>query len=141
MWGRVMSELVGVVPNITEDSYELFKALWWAYRNEVCPNYSSLERDTGKTKEELKKMLEPLKKLGFVKTYNGLMTEDGEVAGSGFGITSQQALHLIELALYRYNYNDKPFGSQEDYAPKVLNVAGYTYKLAPAQPNPHKEQQ
>lgn len=122
-------DLIKVVPNVTEDTYEIFESLWWAYKLETCPNYAHLKIDTGKNKEDIKKLLDVLKKMGFVKTYRGLMTEEGEVAGSGFSLTSLEAFYLVELALYRYNYNDRPLGREEDYVPQVIKVGEHTYKL------------
>jgi hypothetical protein len=125
-------ELVHCVPNLTEDNYDLIETMWSAYNHDYCPNYASLEQDTGKTKKELKQLLEPFKKLGFIKSVKGLMTEDGEVAGSGFWVNGLQANQLLELAMFRYNYNDRPMGKSEDFVPKTLTVGEYTYKLVPA---------
>jgi hypothetical protein len=94
----------------------------------------SHEIDREPDARELKQLLEPFKKLGFVYTSKGLMTEDGEVAGSGFQVNGQLAMFLLELAIYRYNFNDNPLGASEDYVPFELNVGGHTYKLVKEEP-------
>jgi hypothetical protein len=122
-------DLVHVVLEFNEKTAALAETLWWSYQHEYCHNYTSLEKATNMNRNELKTLLEPFKKLGFIYTAHGLMTEDGEVAGSGFQVNGIEAYQLLELALYRYNYNDRPFGQAEDYVPVILNVAGYTYRL------------
>lgn len=122
-------KVLNFVPNLTQDTVGLVECLWNSYKFEYCHNYKSLEAETEKERDELKKLLEPLKKLGLVYTAKGLMTEEGEVAGSGFQVNGREASNILELALYRYHYNDRPYGRSEDYVPTTLNVAGYTYKL------------
>ncbi|MFE7720111.1 hypothetical protein ACFU44_13840 [Nocardia rhizosphaerihabitans] len=122
-------KLIKVVPGLNEETYQLVERLWWSYKYETCPNYGHLEAETDLSRDVLNKHLDTFKKLGFVKTVRGLMTEDGEVAGSGFSLTSQDAFHLIELAMYRYNYNDQPYGRTDDYVPRVLKVGEYEYRL------------
>ena len=128
-----MSEvkLVEIVPGLTEKTYQLVESLWSSYKHEYAHNYKSLSQsmDSEPTKEELKAMLEPFKKLGFVTVVKGLMTEDGEVAGSGFYVNGSTAFNLLELAMYRYNFHDNPLGKSDDYVPFELNVAGHKYKL------------
>lgn len=128
-------ELITVVPNLTEQTYELVEALWFSYKSETCHNYVSLSQqmDSAPDKQTLMKLLEPFKKLGMVKTVHGLMTDEGEVAGSGFCVNGVQANYLLELAMYRYNYNDQPFGKLEYYVPKVLQVGDHKYKLVEAE--------
>ncbi len=124
-------ELVHIVPNLTDQTYEMVESLWSSYNSEYCHNYASLSQsmDSAPDKDKLKKMLEPFKKLGFVYTARGLMTEEGEVAGSGFCVNGQLANHLLELAMYRYNFNNNPLGKSDDYVPFELNVGEYKYKL------------
>lgn len=50
---------------------------------EHCCGYWSLESPEYK-RPELKKAIKKLRDLGYVEYWRGLMTEDGEVAGSGF---------------------------------------------------------
>lgn len=123
--------LIPIVPELTEQTYELVEALWFAYDSDTCHNYKSLSQamDSNPDKKMLMSLLEPFKKLGFVKAVHGLMTEDGDVAGSGFTVNGSTAQHLLELAMYRYNYNDRFFGKSEDYVPKTLQVGEHKYKL------------
>lgn len=129
-------ELIKVCPNLTDETYELIEALWSSYKSEYCHNYKSLSNamDSQPSNDKIKELMEPFKKLGFVKAYRGLRTEDGKVAGSGFAITSNEAFLLLELAMYRHNFYDNPLGRSEDYMPKTLEVAGHVYKLAVPKP-------
>lgn len=51
---------------------------------EYCHNYKSISRNLNVEKEDLVPAIEKFKKLGFLEYYRGLMTEEGEVAGSGW---------------------------------------------------------
>lgn len=51
---------------------------------EYCHNYLSLESNTGIKKKYLQSIIKHLKELGFIEHWKGLMTDDGEVAGSGW---------------------------------------------------------
>jgi DNA-binding MarR family transcriptional regulator len=50
---------------------------------EHCWGYDALRSERYK-RPELKKAIKKLRDLGYVEYWRGLMTEDGEVAGSGF---------------------------------------------------------
>lgn len=56
---------------------------------DYCIGYRTLEPRTGMTREQLKPLVAELRKLGYAYYAKGLMNEDGEVAGSGFGITRE----------------------------------------------------
>lgn len=125
-----MEEVKGLyVPALSKDTYDLVEALWWSYQHEYCHNYSSLEDKTGKDRDEIKELLEPFKKLKLVKYVRGLRTEEGELAGSGFWVNGLGAQQALELALFRYNYNDRPFGQAEDFAPKTIKIGEFEYNL------------
>jgi len=50
---------------------------------EHCWGYDALESN-GYKRPELKRAIKKLRDLGYVEYWRGLMTEEGEVAGSGF---------------------------------------------------------
>lgn len=51
---------------------------------EHCLNYAWLEGVNGLDRKGLQPVIKRLKELGFIEFWRGLMTEDGEVAGSGW---------------------------------------------------------
>lgn len=51
---------------------------------EYCINYAYLNGLKGMTRKELEPIIKHLKELDFIEFWRGLMTEDGEVAGSGW---------------------------------------------------------
>lgn len=55
-------------------------------QDEYCFPYSYLERRTGYDRKELKPRIKYLREQGYVTYERGLMSEEGEVAGSGFGV-------------------------------------------------------
>ena len=57
--------------------------------------YGYLEQATGATRAELKPIIERLKKLDMIKPEKGLMDEDGEVIGSGWGLTTRATQYSI----------------------------------------------
>ncbi len=124
-------KLIHFVPHLNEQTVQIAESLFSSYRAEDCHNYRTLDQDTDDdvTPEIIKDFIQAMKKLGLVRTYKGLMTDDGEVAGSGFAIPSQEACNLIELAIYRHNYNDRPMWKQEDFVPKKIQVGEHEYKL------------
>ena len=54
---------------------------WWAY------TFKGLARETGKPLDDVKTACRSLRQKGFAQPMRGLMTEDGEVAGSGYTAT------------------------------------------------------
>ena len=50
-------------------------------------NYGYFEDRTGASREEIKKIMDGLRVSGQVEYVKGLMSEDGEVAGSGFELS------------------------------------------------------
>lgn len=123
-------ELIPVVIGLTEKTAQIAELLYLAHKAEYCYPYAHFVDNSDATLDEVREFMQTLKKLGLVKTYRGLMTDDGEVAGSGFAIPSDPAAKLIELALYRYNYNDRPFGRPSDFVPKSITVGEYRYVLS-----------
>lgn len=51
---------------------------------EYCIDYKGLEYSTHLERTELQKIIKHLKELSYINFWRGLMTEDGEVAGSGW---------------------------------------------------------
>ncbi|KKT30379.1 MAG: hypothetical protein UW18_C0017G0004 [Microgenomates group bacterium GW2011_GWF1_44_10] len=56
---------------------------------DISFGYGVLEQETGATRAELKLIVERLKKLDMIKPVKGLMNDDGEVVGSGWGLTQR----------------------------------------------------
>lgn len=65
--------------------------------DEWCYPYKYLERITGYDREVLKPHVKKLRELNLVKYERGLMTEDGEVAGSGFCVNYQNWRELRDV--------------------------------------------
>jgi hypothetical protein len=51
---------------------------------EYCINYAWLDGTNGMHRKELEPIIKHLKELEYIDFYRGLMTEEGEVAGSGW---------------------------------------------------------
>lgn len=51
---------------------------------EHCVNYAYLDGVEGMHRKELMPIIKHLKELGYIEFWRGLMTEEGEVAGSGW---------------------------------------------------------
>lgn len=61
---------------------------WWADMDEgLCTGYKGLIFQTKMTREQLVPIIAGLKSKGYLKYARGLMNEDGEMGGSGWGIT------------------------------------------------------
>lgn len=71
---------------LTENQNKILSILQHGAGEEICYYYRFLVSDTGLDLETVKKEVQELKRLGLVEYVRGLMTEDGEVAGSGFTI-------------------------------------------------------
>lgn len=71
---------------LTDNQDKILSVLQHGYGGEFCYNYDQLEYETALTRTVLKEEIKILKELGIVQYVRGLMTEDGEVAGSGFTI-------------------------------------------------------
>lgn len=94
-----------IVPGLNDLTYKILLSLREG-RGELYYPYKHLEADTGYSRAEIKKSLDVLKKIGIVNYARGLMTEEGEVAGSGFGIPWGDAYTAAELAIYRYKFGE-----------------------------------
>lgn len=85
---------------LTENQNKILSALQHGYGGEFCHNYTHLEHDTELDREILKIEVKQLRKMGLVQYVRGLMTEDGEVAGSGFTIPYKKMKELEGLLKY-----------------------------------------
>ena len=56
---------------------------------ERCIGFDWIIGDTNLTRKEVQKACKKLREYKFVHFYRGLMTEDGEVAGSGYCVSSE----------------------------------------------------
>lgn len=72
-----------------------------AVREDYCFGYAYLERATGMTRAQLKPIVTSLRKTEHVYYAKGLLNEEGQTAGSGFGITRKgsDAYYENETAL------------------------------------------
>ena len=97
-------ELLHIVPTLNDKTAPVAKKLYESYKLDYCYPYSHFIDGEDITPQECKDFIQALKKLGIVKAYKGLRDDDGKAAGSGFGVVSNAANNLLELALYRYMY-------------------------------------
>lgn len=51
--------------------------------------YRYFEEETGEPREKIKKVMDELRKSEMVEHQKGLINDDGEVCGSGFGLTTR----------------------------------------------------
>lgn len=65
--------------------------------DEYCYPYRTFERETGLDRATLKKHMTELRQKGYVYYARGLMDEDGQVAGSGFGMESEKRDEVWEI--------------------------------------------
>jgi len=79
---------------LTEKEEEVLAELRYN-SSEECLNYSWLPG----TKEELKPIIKRLKELDLIEFHRGLMTEDGQVAGSGWCRSRKGNLYVAEHEL------------------------------------------
>lgn len=119
----------GHVPSLNEVTYRIVEAMWKAHQAEWCPNYEALVNATGLDIKTVKGIVQKFKSMGYFRTYKGLMTDDGEVAGSGFGIPNQDRVNALELAMYRYVFEDDPTRANKFAPPLYIDVNGNKYKL------------
>lgn len=56
---------------------------WWVY------SFKGLARETGKPLDDAKAACRSLRQKGLARYVNGLVTEDGELAGSGYTATKE----------------------------------------------------
>lgn len=87
--------------SITEVEYQVLRSIM-EHDTDMCYPYSWIMDYTKLDRAETKKAVDHLRELGIVEFYRGLMTDDGEVAGSGFGITGTLEQLLAELLMSRH---------------------------------------
>lgn len=81
------------------------------------------------TKEELKKHMKPMLKIGIVKHVKGLMDDDGEVCGSGFKI-SELNREAIEKALGKYIEENQVLASMELSSNEFVKHLAKLYRVS-----------
>lgn len=86
--------------NITDNQNKILSILQHGYGGEFCYNYGHLVSDTKLDRKTLEKEIKQLKDMGLVETHKGLLTEDGEVAGSGFTIPYKKMAELEGILKY-----------------------------------------
>jgi DNA-binding transcriptional MocR family regulator len=70
---------------MTDEQYKVL-SVFFSNNTDYCYPYRTFVSDSGLDLDTVKKTMKELKALGYVKVHHGLMTEEGEVAGSGFGL-------------------------------------------------------
>jgi hypothetical protein len=70
------------LPKLTEQEETVLVEL--NYDAEYCRNYQHLEYRTDIKRKWLEPIIKRLKELEYIEFYRGLMTDEGEVAGSGW---------------------------------------------------------
>lgn len=86
--------------DLTPIEYQVIQAL--SHDNDMCYSYDWIMDYTKVDREETKKAVDHLRELQIVTFQRGLMNDDGEVAGSGFGINEVQQELMAELLCLRY---------------------------------------
>lgn len=83
--------------NPTDDEVKVLECL--NRDAEMCYPYDYICGETGLTRDQAKAAIDRLRSFGAVEFWRGLMTDDGEVAGSGFCWGDP---HKAEALLYRH---------------------------------------
>ena len=69
------------IKSLTENQYKILKFL---HDEEWCYPYAPIEEETKLSRDILEREVKVLREVGLVKYVRGLVTEEGEFAGSGF---------------------------------------------------------
>lgn len=83
----------------TDNEVKVMRALW---SDEYYYGYDYICDETGLDRKQAKEAIDRLRLFGVVAFARGLMNEDGDVCGSGFGMQSHEK---AEALLYRYYLN------------------------------------
>lgn len=86
--------------SLTEVEYQVLQAL--QYDSDMCYGYDWIMDYTKVDRKETKKAVDHLRDLQVIGFHRGLMNDDGEVAGSGFGINDMTQELMAELLCLRY---------------------------------------
>ena len=81
---------------------------------ELCYYYSWLEENTGYSREVLKAEITDLREQGLVEHVKGLMSEEGEVKGSGFQIPYGKRKEVWALIEENCEHKDVRYQRCED---------------------------
>lgn len=124
----------------TEVEYQVLQAL--QHDSDLCYGYDWIMDYTKVDRAETKKAVDHLRELDLVEFHRGLMNDDGEVAGSGFGINDTLGQMMAELLCRRYEERRIPelrkgdtvgfkgFGDNIDrMTAKVLDIKGDVAQL------------
>lgn len=84
----------------TEVEYNVLQAI--QHDSDMCYGYDWIMDYTKVDRKETKKAVDHLRELKVVSFHRGLMNDDGEVAGSGFGINDRIQQLMAELLCFRY---------------------------------------
>lgn len=85
--------------NLSELDYQegLVIDTMFHYNSEYCFPYRTFVHHTKFSLEDIKPIVQRLKAKGYLYVAHGLMTEEGEVAGSGFGIPTEKYSEVADL--------------------------------------------
>lgn len=72
-------------PNPRDDEFRVLTFL--AADDEMAFGFDTIGSDTGLSRKQVRAACRALAARGLARYYRGLMTEDGEAAGSGYGVT------------------------------------------------------
>ena len=124
--------------SLTEIEYQVLQAL---HDSDLCYGYDWIMDYTKVDRKETKKAVDHLRELRVISFYRGLMNDDGEVAGSGFGICEPMQEQMAELLCLRYEQRRIPeiskfdtisfkgFGEIDKKTFRVVDIVGDTLKM------------
>lgn len=82
-----------------QDQVKVLEAFYKNAYDDYCYGYSWIKDETGLDRKPAFKAVHALLKLGYLEYVKGLMTDDGEVAGSGFWINHKRKDHIKDLLI------------------------------------------
>lgn len=92
--------------SLSEVEYQVLQAL--QHDTDLCYGYDWIMDYTKVDRAETKKAVDHLRELHIIEFHRGLMNDDGEVAGSGFGINDMTKELMAELLCLRYEQRRIP---------------------------------
>lgn len=94
---------------------------------DYCYGYDEFVVATGLSKEELKPAMKSLREKGFVEYHRGLINDDGETAGSGFGLNyrkKSEAWDWVDQMRRHFHYNEL-FSSEKQERETLENMTRF----------------
>lgn len=102
-----MSDLSAILQRLTKREAATLKA-WDGVPEEHCLPFKAVARRSGQPLEGIRRTVRALARKGTVRYERGLWTDEGEPAGSGYGVTplGQMTLATSALALAQKEEKD-----------------------------------